>query len=174
MWSEHSLGAITDSTPWISTTVVRRIMEANDATPAEAYAFSTISKGEAGQYRRGKWRIYPGVTGDDSASVPGAKTFGFGMLQATPGTWGPLGLDYLRQLGGRCVERIKALCGRVALRNPLVNGRMSYALFQWDGNTFGNWYGTRHLAYNPYARSVLTEADRRWLKLGGMLRLRTQ
>lgn len=140
---------------------VRRVFEAAQATPREAYQFATIVRGESGGGRMGG---FPGILGIDGWVVPGATSVGIGLAQTTPAVWCCVAIERLRQLGGE-----------TALRNPLVNAVMSYFLYQAAGNSFAPWYGTRFF-HDPGSaiRSALTAADRRWLKLGGMLRLRTR
>lgn len=152
---------------FISFGAVRRTFEAAGATPAEGYAFATIARGESGG---GRWGAFPGIIGIDGWVVPGATSVGIGTVQCTPAVWGALALSHLAKLA-RSASRIVM---ERALRNPLIQAQMAMALYQWAGRTFSPWYGTRYLAFAPGIRSALTKADRRWLKLGGMRRLRTE
>jgi hypothetical protein len=152
---------------FISFTAVRRTFEAAGATAAEGYAFATIARGESGGGRMG---AFPGILGIDGWVVPGATSVGIGTVQCTPAVWGALALNHLARLA-RSASRVVQ---ERALRNPLIQAQMAMALYRWAGNTFSPWYGTRWFSWAPAGiKSALTAADRRWLHLGGMRRLRT-
>lgn len=152
---------------FISFGAVRRTFEAAGATAAEAYSFATIARGESGG---GRWGAFPGIIGIDGWVVPGATSVGIGTVQCTPAVWGALALGHLAKLARSASRAVQER----ALRNPLIQAQMAMALYGWAGRTFSPWYGTRYLAYAPGIRSALTKADRRWIKLGGMQRLRTE
>lgn len=134
---------------------LRRGYEAVGATPVEAARFATIARGEGGGGCNG---AYAGIRGDD----PGG-TKGWGPTQNTPGVWDTWSATYRKMI---------YLGGTVALRNPLVGGAVSLTLLRTGG--WSNWVGTRfwHQAQAiTWAKSVLTRADKRWIKAGGRLRL---
>lgn len=148
--------------------MVRRVFEAAGATVAQAYEFATIARGESGG---GRWGGFPGILGIDGWVVPGATSVGIGLVQCTPAVWGALALSYLAKITGKLIRANQER----ALRNPLIQAKMALALFRWAGYSFRPWFGTKYFAHAPAGlRSALTAGDRRWLKLGGMLRLRTQ
>ncbi|HEY0711480.1 MAG TPA: hypothetical protein VGF45_02325 [Polyangia bacterium] len=148
--------------------MIRRVFEAVGATPAQAYEFATIARGESGG---GRWGGFPGILGIDGWVVPGATSVGIGLVQCTPAVWGKVALDHLAQLAN---STKRAVMER-ALRNPLIQAWQAMALYRWAGNSFSPWYGTRYFAYAPARiRSALTAGDRRWLSLGGLYVLRTK
>ncbi len=144
---------------------VRRIFEAAGASPREAYIFATIARGESGG---GLWGGYPGILGYDGRVIPGATSIGVGLVQNTPKVWCCLAWDYYVGLGGSSTNS-------TVLRNPLITAQMGYALYQFAGNSFRPWMGTRYMHDpGPSVSSALTKADVRFVRLGGMGRLRTQ
>jgi hypothetical protein len=148
--------------------MVRRVFEAAGAAPAEGYEFATIARGESGG---GRWGGFPGILGIDGWVVPGATSVGIGLVQCTPKVWGALALNHLAKL----VRSASRAIMERGLRNPLIQAKMALALKRWAAGSYSPWYGTRWFSWAPAGiRSALTKADRRWLKLGGMLRLRTQ
>lgn len=153
---------------FISFGAVRRTFEAAGATPAQGYELATIAQGESAG---GLMGAYPGILGIDGWVVPGATSVGIGTVQCTPAVWGAKALGYLAKIA----RSVKRVVQERALRNPLIQAQMAMALLWWDGGGYGNWFGTRYFRWAPAGiRSALTKADRRWLKLGGMKRLRTQ
>ncbi len=151
--------------PFIVFDDIRRIFEAAGASPREAYIFATIARGESGG---GLWGGYPGILGYDGRVVPGATSIGVGLVQNTPKVWCCVAWDYYVGLGGTATNT-------AILRNPLITAQMAYALYQFAGNSFGPWYGTRYKVDPGSAvSSTLTKADVRFVRLGGMGRLRTQ
>jgi hypothetical protein len=151
--------------PFIVFGDVRRIFEAAGASPREAYIFATITRGESGG---GLWGGYPGILGYDGRVVPGATSVGVGLVQNTPKVWCCVAWAYYVGLGGSSTNT-------AILRNPLITAQMAYALYQFAGASFGPWYGTRYY-HDPGSNvsSSLTKADVRFIRLGGMDRLRTR
>jgi hypothetical protein len=150
-------------------TTIRRVFEAAGATVAQGYEFATIARGESGG---GRWGGFPGILGIDGWVVPGATSIGIGLTQNTPDAW----CDPIPRCRDKSIawQYLYKLGGVLALRNPFIGARMSLALRGWAGG-YSPWFGTDYFQWAPAGlRSALTAADRRWLKLGGMSRLRTR
>lgn len=149
IFPEHGLNE-TAGKKFISFDGWRRIFEAKGASPADAYKFATIARGEGGGGRMG---AYPGIRGDD----PGG-TKGWGGVQLTPETWDPNSTTY---------KLMMKLGGVAALRNPFVQAAVAMSLKDEGG--WGNWNGTKYMSDAPAGTtSALTKGDRRWMKSGGM------
>lgn len=142
---------------------IRRIFEAAGASPREAYIFATIARGESGG---GRYGGYPGILGIDGHVIPGATSVGVGLVQNTPKVWCCIAWDYYVQLGGSSTNS-------AILRNPLITAVMGLALYQFAGASFTPWFGTRYVHDpGPNVSSSLTKADVRFIRLGGMGRLK--
>lgn len=147
IFPEHGLG---EAGHFMTFDAIRRVFEAEGATPAEAYKFATIARGESGG---GRWGGHPGIRGDD----PGG-TKGWGLVQNTPGVWDKNSAPY---------KLMMKLGGEAALRNPFVNAKVALSLLRTSSSGWGNWLGTKYMADAPAGlKSALTPGDRAWMSSG--------